>query len=84
MKHRDLLKNNVKSARLVSTHLRIKLHSAAGLPQPASLPLHLLVLQQGSLLVSLVVEQHGKVQVDQGVGPEAGPHRTSQRHDVGT
>ena len=64
---------------MVSKHLRIKLHTAAALPEPAGLPLHLLVLQQGSLLVSLVVEQHGKVQVDQGVGPEVGPHRTSNR-----
>lgn len=39
------------------------------------LPLHLLVLSQGSLFLTMVVEEDGKVEVDQRVG-------TGTREDV--
>lgn len=50
-------------------YLRVELKVAAAVPQQVDLPLHLLVLVQSSLLLAMVVEEDGKVQVDQGVGP---------------
>jgi hypothetical protein len=48
-------------------YLRVKL--CVAVLQYVDFPFHLLVLLQGSLLVPVVVQQNGKVQVDQRVGP---------------
>lgn len=49
-------------------NLRVKFNVAVAVPQCVDLPLHLLVLSQGSLFLTMVVEEDGKVEVDQRVG----------------
>lgn len=49
-------------------NLRVKFNVAVAVSQCVDFPLHLLVLCQGSLLFTMVVEEDGKVEVDQRVG----------------
>lgn len=56
------------------TNLGVEVGRAA-LPGHGDLPLHLLVLAQGPLLVTLVVEQDSVVQVDERVAPTADTQR---------
>lgn len=49
-------------------NLRVKFSAAVAVSQCVDFPLHLLVLSQGSLFLPMVVEEDGKVEVDQRVG----------------
>lgn len=55
-------------------YLRIKFKVAAAVSKQVDLPLHLLVLIQSSLLLTVVVEEDGKVQVDQRISSGTNGH----------
>jgi len=50
-------------------YLSIKFKVAVVVSKQVDFPLHLLILVQSGLLIAMVVEEDGKVQVDQRVGP---------------
>lgn len=49
-------------------YLRIKLKAATAVSQHIDFPLHLLILIQSSLLITMIVQENCKIQVDQRVG----------------
>lgn len=49
-------------------YLSVKLKVAAAVSKQDDLPLHFLILFHSSLLVTMIVEENGKIEIDQRVG----------------